>query len=399
MRSFWRKCCTMGAAGLALSSSLAAAAEGKPGIPAGAFPIVAFSAGNPTDRNFAEVKALGFDYVHRYRLASHRDPAEVQTYMDTAARNGLKVMMDVSGFIHPRFRKAKTPDEGLGQLLAAVRKWKDHPALGFWYVYDEPTPKQMPVETLRRVHALIKRETPRVPTAIAQCWSAGWWKYMDCVDIIMPDFYPVRDKPFPEARLDLMPSFYGRVRAKASLCMPIVQCFGFPRLPNRAEVRYMLYAALTQGIDGMAFWSYYYGRFRPFQKKDKDGVRRPGEFDKSYMPKVYSPVLKEFKGFVAKVMPAREVAYSKHVGAHRDGENHVIHGLWPRGDATYVVLINNQPAARRLSMPWRTDPANAALAPICGTRATDAKIRDGKLTISEMQPWETFVWEQTPTGE
>ena len=253
----------------------------RPGIPPDTFPIVAFSAGNPNDSNFAEVKRVGFDTVHRYRLAS-RAPADVKAYLDMADKHGLKVMMDVSAFVDPRHSPAKdmAPDERLEALRTAIRTWKSHPALGFWYVYDEPAPKVMSPASLKQIHDTVKAETPDIPTAIAQHWGEKWWEYMPCVDIVMPDFYPIRDQAFPEvSRLPQMAEFFGKVGRVSKRTVPIVQCFGFPRLPNSTEVRYMLFSSLTQGIEGMAFWSYWYARFKPFQIRNKDGGSKAGEFD------------------------------------------------------------------------------------------------------------------------
>lgn len=370
----------------------------KPGIPAGTFPIVAFSAGNPTDTNFAEVKSYGFDYVHRYRLTC-RDEAQVKAYLDTAQRQKLKVMMDMSGFVDPRHSPAKDmpPEKRLEALRAAVRKWKDHPAVGFWYIYDEPSPKVMTPAQLKEIHDAVKAECPDIPTAYAQHWAEKWWEYVPSVDIVMPDFYPVRDQKFPEGnRLALMTEFFGNVAKTGERSMPIVQCFGFPRLPNTAEVRYMLFSSLTQGIEGMAFWSYWYGRFRPFKVPGKDGKPTLGQLDKQYMKKVYSPVLLELKAFVADVMPAAKAEYVKGAKNWLLDDKKVVHALWQREGTTYAVVISNQAEERNLDIPFDCGLPSAALTPLGSTRKSTAAIRGGHLVIPGMKPWEVFVWKLVP---
>jgi len=306
--------------------------------------------------------------------------------------------MDLSGFVDPRHSPGKdmARADRLQALRAAVRTWREHPALGFWYVYDEPSPAVMTPAQLREIHDAVKAETPGIPTAVAQHWCKKWWDYVPCVDIVMPDFYPVRDQTFPNVtRLPTMTEFFGKVGRISGHTMPVVQCFGFPRLPNAVEVRYMLFSPLTQGIQGMAFWSYWYGRYKPFQIRDKDGSRTPGEFDSRYMSTVYSPVLIELKSFVTPVMPADQVDYVQGAEDWTIKDANMLHGLWRRGDSVYVLLVNNQVDSRDVDIPFDCEMDDADLEPLGTTRAVPTRIRDGRLVVTGMTPWEVFTWRCT----
>ena len=370
---------------LALSGAADVGAQGerpRPGISGNTFPIGVYSAGNPTDRGFGELKALGIDYVHRYRLAS-RAQEDVQAYLDMASNKGLKVMLDVSAFLLPKYREEHGLEPSLAAFRECVRQWKDHPALGFWYFYDEPRETTISSDVLLRFHSVLKEETPDVLTAICVCWCERWYRYTGCADIIMPDFYPVRDAEFPRAKLNQQSEFFGRTRARCERMIPVAQCMGFPRYPNPVELRYMMYAALTHGVRGLFFYSYWRSRYKPMAGCEL----RP-----SYMRGTFSPVLKELKEFVDRIRPAHEVQRVPNLTDEHYSSRQVLVGVWPRGESAYVVLINNWPEKRVISVPLCPHVMQGTLEPLGSTRSTSTRVEDGALRL-DAHPWETFVWQ------
>ena len=135
------------------------------------FSVGIFSAGNPTDENFRYIKLLGVDYVHQYSLAGNNTKEYIQRYMDTAAKYDMKVMLDVSNPLRNLNAGKITEQQAIEQFTAIIKRWKDHKALGFWYIYDEP-------HQLRRVNLLCWKELQ-----LGACGSAlnSMLKYPLCI--------------------------------------------------------------------------------------------------------------------------------------------------------------------------------------------------------------------------
>jgi len=347
------------------------------------FPIGIFSAGHPTDDNFSYIKRLGFDYIHKYGLAEH-DTQKVQNYMDMAEKHRLKVMLDVSG---PLTRLAKgeiTEKEAIENFTMLIKRWKDHAALGFWYIYDEPSYPGMPPERLMAFHKIVKMETPDIPDAIALAWVKHWWDWTKCADIIMPDYYPVRDAEFPISMLNHQSEFFSKISKKCDYMVPIVQCFGFPKYPNETELRYIMFSTLPQKTRGLFFWSYWRSRIVPLKN---------GELKPDYLETKLKPILAEFKQFIKLIKPAHKVLLVPNLEQKMYSSKQIMVGIWKMEKKMYIVMINSWPEAREISFPLSPHIINAELKPIFSTRSiSNLKVINGNLKLRVL-PWETFIWE------
>ena len=124
------------------------------------YPIGVYSADPATDKTFAFLKSIGVNYVHTYGMGHNTEENNIRTqkYLDLAQKHGLKVMVNLMGRIWVK----KT--DGVEQLRTFVHKFKDHPAVGFWYLYDEPRARDLP--KLRKLYSMLKQENsidPRCP--------------------------------------------------------------------------------------------------------------------------------------------------------------------------------------------------------------------------------------------
>ena len=351
------------------------------------FPVGIFSAGNPTDKNFSYVKDLGFEYIHRYSLAGRGEEA-VQTYMDMAEKKGLKVMLDVSGPLSILGREEITEKEAVEQFTAMIKRWKNHKALGFWYIFDEPNHTRMPPERLMIFHNIVKKETPDIPDAIAVAWIKHYWDWMKCADIIMPDFYPVRDAEFPKSMLNHQSEFFGNISGKCDYMIPVVQCLGFPKYPNKTELRYIMFSTLPQKARGLFFWSYWRSRTEPYKN---------GELNPNYLKTTLHPILIEFKQFVKLIKPTNKVLLISKLTQKMYNDKQIIVGIWKMKTKTYIVLINNWATTRDITCPFKPYISDAELNPIFSTRdIPNLNIENGNLKLNIL-PWETFIWEtKTP---
>ena len=85
---------------------------------------------NETD--IARVKELGFTYMHCYlNPYTEKGHDAAQKQLDLAEKYGVKVAFDVFT------RVLVGKKDAVAELIRIVRDFKNHPALGAWYLYDE----------------------------------------------------------------------------------------------------------------------------------------------------------------------------------------------------------------------------------------------------------------------
>ncbi len=136
------------------------------------FPIGMFSVDSPGA--MAQVARMGVGYVHTYaggRSLTETELARDRAYLDEAQKNGLKVMFNLNGPVW-----LKRPD-GVAEMLTLVSTFKDHPALGFWYLYDEPDGSCTAAQ-LKPYYEAIRAATPAIPVAVCTAWSARWTSHV-----------------------------------------------------------------------------------------------------------------------------------------------------------------------------------------------------------------------------
>jgi len=382
--SFLKKSSTVAvAAGLLLSSAPGFAAQpSKENIPlegVSEFPLIFFAVYD-NDDSFASIKRLGGTHVHNYKMG--KSIGESQEFFDRAARFGLKVMANLDG--KRRLETGESPDA----LKEYVNHFKNHEAMGFWYLYDEPANKVDPKELLP-YYKMLKTETPGIPVANGHEWAKGWWSFRGVQDILMNDTYPVTGAPFPEAKLDHQSKFTKAAIGPKNHVIPIIQIMNWRamaergasqirgydlrelRYPNAAEMRYMCFSSVALGAKGLAFYSY-------------DRSRRLGS---AWMEETLPPLLQEIKEF------AKAVGYPAVNKVELDSaDENVIAGLWKHGGCAWLVVANARPEATVISYPLHSALPKGELAAWGNTRKIEASLKGGILT-AELQPWEIAIWE------
>jgi hypothetical protein len=350
------------------------------------FPVVAYSVDPANDKNFKLASELGFNMVHSYKIGRD-DKANIKRgleFLELAGKHGLKVMLNLRG----KSWAGKNYD--LEKFTKFIRRFKDHPALGMWYLYDEPRIDALP--NLRKLYGVLKQETPNIPVAIAMCWSIDWDKFSGTYDVIMPDIYPVGDQSFPNAPLQQFTDFTERAVGLGEPVIPVAQMLNwrvFPkeakgrefdlkkcRYPNAAELRYWMFASAVIGSKGLAYYSYYWT------------ITHDGAL--SWAKDTFRPSLQEFKQFVKLTD-----SFKQRQVLSRSRDARMLSMLCKNGGKEYLVLINNWPTERKNVKRWLENKVeNAELAPWGETRKTGAFVKGGKLDLnSVMKPWEVFVWE------
>jgi len=348
------------------------------------FPIVMYAV-PATDENFSRMRDMGISYVHVYGLTAvpvnQQSFENIQHYLDLAQKYGLKVMFDLNG-------KRLVPD-GLEEMRSVVRRFKDHPAIGFWYLFDEPDNHNITVAQLKPFYDMVKQEDPAKPVAVCHAWTANWHRFKDIQDILVHDIYPVTGAPFPQAKLDIQTKFTRGALKLNPTVIPALQFFNWQsiakpgeatlrnypvgelRYPNAQEFRYLIFSTLAQGARGLAFYSFL----------------RAEMTDPNWATQIAAPVLRDVREFA-------DIIHQADSSTVYDEDN-IIFTRWQVGAKEYVALVNVSNASRELGSHPALQPLKTSkLTAWKSNRTGLLRNQDGNLTIA-MEPWEIGIWEVT----
>ena len=169
--------------------------------------------------------------------------------LDEAARCKVYVMFHLCNLF-----RGKEDYEGLKRLVSSL---KNHPALGAWYIADEPSGTGTSPKALRKAAEIIRAIDPNHPVAGCDNSPLMFEAFNGIFDVWMPDPYPVPHGSLTEVT-DWIERSYKVMDGHVSV-VPFLQSFGQPfvsREPTPEEIRNMTLQALACGIRGMAWWSY-----------------------------------------------------------------------------------------------------------------------------------------------
>lgn len=349
------------------------------------FPLAMYAV-PATEQNFSQMHEMGINYVHVYGLTAvpvnEQSFEKIQQYLDLAQKHGLKVMFDLNG-------KRLVPD-GLEEMRSVVRRFKTHPAVGFWYLYDEPDNHKITVPQLKPFYDMVKQEDPTRPVAVCHAWTTNWYRFKDIQDILVHDIYPVTGAPFPQAKLDVQTKFTRGALKLNQTVMPALQFFNWKstakpgqttlrnapvselRYPDAQEFRYLCFSTLAQGSRGLAFYS----------------LLRAEMTDPNWISQTAAPVLRDVREFTDIIHQADNVTVTD--------EDNIIFTRWQVGAKEYVALVNVSNAPRDLSgHPALQSLKTSKLTAWKNNRTGLLGNANGTFAIT-MEPWEVGIWEVQP---
>ncbi len=344
-----------------------------------------YSADPQTDAVYQTLSDAGFNYVQSYHSYAAESPSRI---LDLAAKHKMKVMFDIGG---KWMAKEKDWPEKLRKLTDAV---KDHPALGMWYVWDEPYTGDLAV--MAQIIAQI-RAVSAIPTTLVIHWRTNWENTRGFTDRWMVDLYPVRGQQFPNAPLEQVNNFIAtaaRMKLPGTPFIPVLQACDFScfkgqapeqyretlRYPNFTEMRYMSLSSLTYGIHGLFYFSYWHCH--------TDRPQGKAFFEDSLKPVVRE--IREFTDIVDKPWEVTGYCYDFNFN------NKINIAYWARPKGNFIILTNESREPRDLVLNLKAlpnAPLNGDLAPWGKTAATQAILKNGILAIKNAGPWESFIWQ------
>lgn len=343
----------------------------------------------PSEVNFQTVKEMGVTHVHVYGLTS--PPLTVETYdkidayLDLAYKHDLKVMFDLNG-------NTRVANEELEEMKVIVSKYRSHPAVGIWYLSDEPDNHNISHHQLAPFYRMIKEESPNIPVAICHAWSTNWYRYNHVQDILLHDIYPITGAPFPHARLVNQTNFTRAAinQAKGKITIPVLQFFNWQsmaktpsdtlrgfhvkelRYPNYMELRYLCFSTISQGVKGLAFYSY------------ARSIMTNPKWSNDVGAKVLDEVV-EFYDLVKNENMTHTL-----LSDYRD-EGYLL-SEWKNDSKRFITLINTTPEKRHFVYRGRLNMSATSLWGASRSVAFSEQAR--RIKFFDVEPWEVLIWQE-----
>ncbi len=347
------------------------------------FPIGVYMLAPEEDASHEITLKFGIGYVQNY-LNPYKGAEAVDKQMANAAKHGQKVLFNMC-----RGGVLDEPDF-LEKNREMVRKYKDHPALGMWYLYDEPTGEVMR-DKLQQVYRMLKEETPDIPVALCLAWTKDYSIFKDCADFMMPDIYPVKNQPFPEAPLRIFPEFVWNVTRMKKPVIPIAQIKSFKtypemmkkanidpascRYPTYDEIRYYNFSTMVMDIKGMFYYSFY-------------DIWRDKQM--SYFEETAGPAIKELREFATLIDGAKFTALTTPIGQGKLPD--YLAASWIGNGGGWIVLVNNTATELAGDFALQQPAGKGKLIPWGKTRDAGASVSGKTLKLDKLAPWEVMVW-------
>jgi len=160
---------------------------------------------------------------------------------------------------------AHGPGENMQNLsrLAKIRKYMEdlysRPSLLAWYVVDEPSLRNVPVEVIRRASDLVKMIDPHHLTLICDGAPYRSKPYQSLADVASPAQYPI----WKQQSVTLVARCVDETVASIKDSQPlwfVVQAWTWRniRFPTAQEERCMTYLAVIHGARGISWYAYKY---------------------------------------------------------------------------------------------------------------------------------------------
>jgi hypothetical protein len=251
--------------------SVGAAADRRAPAPARAPLIVTFWCGPPlaelTDARAAEIAAAGFNVIGA-PCEGAVSVALNQGALEIAARHRLSMWIT-----DPRLNDIRNlPADWQAQVADAVADYADYPALGGYFLVDEPSATDFP--TLGQIVAKLQDVDPHrlpyinllpdfVPSEAlgTPTYDAYLRDFFDTVHppLLSVDYYPFRTQSDRPSFFDNLEHIRAAARAHDVPFLLIVQAMphGPYRDPTEAELAWQVHHALAFGARGISYFAYW----------------------------------------------------------------------------------------------------------------------------------------------
>lgn len=243
-----------------------------------------------TLKNYQDIKDAGFTH----NLSFPRGENDIARSFEYARQVGLKILLYVD--------RSWTSEE---EVTERVNRYKDHPALFGYYVYDEPSPGQFPevaeavkfVQDLDRQHPCYVNMYPNIQNPFYREYVDNFIKTVP-VPFLSFDHYPVMGRDDVSPVRHLRPEWYENLEIISEASRKAGKPFwafalstahtgkigndpvSVHPIPTLADLRLQVYSNLAYGAQGIQYFTY----FTPTGEGDTfhDGPFYKGSKTKTY---------------------------------------------------------------------------------------------------------------------
>ncbi|HEX8524226.1 MAG TPA: hypothetical protein VF669_18370 [Tepidisphaeraceae bacterium] len=222
-----------------------------------------------------------------------------QQWLDEAAKAGMYCM--------PYLREAGSIQDADREALLRkiISRFKDHPAMGAYYGFDEPQWVKHPVEPMRKAYQIIKEMDPNHPVWVNHAPRGAVEElqpYNITCDATGMDVYPISYPPGVHSidtnrEISMVGDFTDRIMRVADGEKPVWMCLQIAwsgvikpgktlRFPTFPQQRFMTYQAIINGARGLI----YFGGQLPASLNERD---RQYGWNWTFWQKVLRPVIEE----------------------------------------------------------------------------------------------------------
>ncbi|MEF3305575.1 carbohydrate binding domain-containing protein [Paenibacillus sp. GYB003] len=327
------------------------------------FPVIAYHAYLD---DLPYLSQIGVNTIQGVNTSSE---ATVQTLLDTAQANGLKVLQTL--YLNMQVK------ENFALTERMVARFKSHPALLGWMIMDEPVLNGIPQGDLLEAYKRIRSIDPDHPTYMVESETYAYRSTGQATDILVTDVYPYN-------ATNMQPiSAVGDGARKAVLdtdgvkpVWTVLQTFRFPGsspwnyLPTIGQVRNMAYQSILAGSKGLAYYS----------------INDPGWKLKD------SELWSGLAAFKDELPLIGELAAQGTKTAEQIGTA-VQWGVWSKGQEQYAVAVNVTKTAQSAEIPLANGGNRVQL--LFGDEPSSWESWDGRLSVN-LGPEQALVYRITP---
>ncbi len=337
------------------------------------FPVGIYSAGVD---DFPKLAEAGFNLVHTYHWEGVSGHDGGKAWLDAAQKHGFKALV---GLYRPRVKKMQ-----FEACIDRIRRYRHHPAVLAWHTMDEPAWEKegnRGEQYMPAAYQLVRKHDADHPVTAVVCHFADAKRFVDTVDILQADYYPI--PPIPPSHYSGdgfrgIKTYVDAWREASNASKPfwfVCQAFDYSllkekshdipaewkRFPTRRELRTMTYTAIASGARGILYWSL--SRL----KNSREGSQVTGE---DHWKRLRS-VTVELK----QLMPLLTANTPETI----QGRDHVVAMVKSDGTHTYIIAANyeRKPTKTVLDVPGIVNAKAEIL-----FEERSAHVKNGKLPVT-----------------
>lgn len=316
-----------------------------------------------TNTDLELIANAGFNTVLSYSYGTNENAV---SFLDDAEKENLHVvysLKDVYGV---------QSDSVVEKHLKEV---KGHPALLAWYTNDEFGPDRIP-ELEARYQMIVKKDDTNHPVFQVLYQVNQLSGYLDSLDIVGSDPYPITDKPIREVSEWTIKTVSAANAETHKSIWQVLQLHDKTlrdpqnpmRPPTLDEMRNMSYQALINGTKGLMYYAYHW-----LWAEDPGRQRNEATFEKRWP---------DVQKLIHEIKPLTDVILNNDkVDLKVLSPSTAQHQAWQDDNKLYITVVNSadyeEAADLNLEIPagWRLGPDSSQL------KGIDATLKGGTLQI------------------